>query len=149
MANLVDVSRMSKVAALIRMLESTEVLAMADAAPLVKGLHTDDGVMKHWIESPDSSTAPSKAVLAYDGGKVIGWAGVGQYRKGRNSSPLLSVFVDPKHRGKGLGKSLAVAALDGVEDDGYIYHDPNAPQLGQWIEDAGYDPMAIPQGDFE
>lgn len=131
------------------LIESSEVMPMAKAAELVKDLKNDDGSMRNWIDNPESSRAPQEVNVQMQDGKVIGWAGLGTTRIERRPQPLISVFVDPAYRGKGIGKALVQAVLKRENPEDTVYHDPDAEQLGDWIEDAGFDAEPIPREYFE
>jgi GNAT superfamily N-acetyltransferase len=129
-------------------MEASEVMPMAKAAELVKSLNTEDGSMKNWISNPESSSAPQEVNVKMENGKAVGWCGLGQIRYQRQRYPLISVFVDTAHRGKGLGKELVIDVLKREQPDEAVYHDPDAPQLGEWIKAAGFEAEAIPKDAF-
>lgn len=136
---------MIKVYPLLKLLEETQTMSMAKAAELVKGLVNVDGSMKNWIANPESVTAPEQVNLQMQDGKVIGWAGLGQIRINRQFQPLISVYVDGAHRGKGLGKQLVQDVLKRENPEDVVYHDPDAIIVGDWIQAAGFESEPIPR----
>lgn len=136
---------MSKAKTLLNILrEESEVMTMVKAAELVKGVHLEDGAMKNWVSMPESPVSPVEVNVKMENGKVIGWCGLGKVRINRVFEPCISVFVDPAHRGKGIGQSLVSDVLYREHPEDTVYHDPNAPQLDKWITNAGYDAESIP-----
>lgn len=121
---------------------------LSDIVGELKGMHTG-GKMEHWIEDPEGSTAPEHVSVVRKDGKIVGWSGVGRLRVGRNWESSLSVFVDPSMRGQGAGAKLVKEAVEKAQPDGPVYFDPDAPNLGKWIEEAGYEAEPIPRDMFD
>lgn len=117
---------------------------LADIAKELGGKHTG-GKMESWIESPDGSTAPEHVSVVRKDGKIVGWSGVGKIRMGRSWEPTLSVYVDKDARGQGLGEKLVKEAVKKAAPDSPVYFDPDAPNLGKWIEAAGHEAEPIPR----
>lgn len=121
---------------------------LTDVRGELTGMHTG-GKMQDWVDNPDSITAPEEVSVVRQNGKVVGWSGVGTIRQGRSWKPALSVFVDKSSRGHGVGQKVVTEALKKANPEDTIYFDPEAPQLGKWIEAAGYDAEPIPQEAFD
>lgn len=58
---------------------------------------------------------------AYEGDHLIGYAGYGTWRaaQGYRKSVELTIYVDQKRRGKGIGSKLMQTIIDHAKTDGY------------------------------
>jgi GNAT superfamily N-acetyltransferase len=74
-----------------------------------------DGARGWWMESP-----PARTVVAVDGDDVLGSAKMGPNRPGRGSHVATGSFmVDPRHRGRGVGRALGRHVVDWCRAAGY------------------------------
>lgn len=121
-----------------------EKVKLKDVHKQLMGMHTE-GAMKRWLEDPESSSAPEEICVIKHEGKIVGWSGVGKIRIDRVPQNQLSVYVDKSMRGRGMGKQLVKDAILKIDEDEAIYFDPDAPQLGEWIEEQGRDAIEIPE----
>ncbi|SDX76554.1 Ribosomal protein S18 acetylase RimI [Amycolatopsis xylanica] len=68
-----------------------------------------------WMESP-----PGRTVVAADGPVVLGSAKMGLNRPGRGAHVATASFmVDPRHRGRGIGRALGAHVVDWARSAGY------------------------------
>jgi len=100
-------------------------------------------VSSKWLDDPDSPYAPPFAVIAFDGNQPVGWCGIGTTR-GRNSMPVISIFVLPDFRKDGVGERLARSCLEEFklyDEDGIVvaYSADGWRKLGRLIEEAGFE----------
>ncbi len=69
-----------------------------------------------WAARAASSTGEGDALimLALEAGRPVGMAGVGREigQRRRHRATLWGVWLDPAHRGRGVGRQLVTAALD-------------------------------------
>ncbi len=73
------------------------------------------------IEARIREHARYPMIVADDGGRVVGWAGMGSYRPRACYSGIgeVSVYLDRAARGRGIGRQLLNALIDAARDRGY------------------------------
>lgn len=78
------------------------------------GLSSDDA-RALWLEPP-----PGRAVVAVDGGRVLGSAKTGPNRPGRGAHVATASFmVDPAAQGRGVGRALGEHVVAWAREAGY------------------------------
>lgn len=102
---------------------------------------SQDTTNAKWLANPGKYYAPVNIEVAWDDKEPIGWSGVGSTR-GKQRLPLLSVFVLPAYRAKGVGTKLVNRVLKAYKDPhelNYLTYDQASwPQLEKLIEAEGY-----------
>jgi|GEM_PF-1831971 predicted N-acetyltransferase YhbS len=105
-----------------------------------------EGVSEPGQTDAASAISEGCVLIAKDGGQPIGyinWEYFGADQKHFPNSIFLSeLWVEPPHRGKGLGRRLIQAALDTEHPDTYKYfsltHDPAETHLTRLYESFGF-----------
>lgn len=61
-------------------------------------------------------------LVAVDGDRVVGFATFGRHEQGDDPSvgELYAIYLHPDHWGRGVGRGLMDAAIDGLRRDGYV-----------------------------
>lgn len=58
-----------------------------------------------------------RLLLAFDGQHAVGCVGLRKF--GESVAELKRLYIDPAHRGEGVGRRLALAAIQGAREAGY------------------------------
>lgn len=83
---------------------------------------SSDQARRVWVEAP-----PAHTVVACEGERILGIAKMGPNRPGRGSHVATASFmVDREARGRGIGRSLGVYALEWAREKGYAAMQFNA-----------------------
>ncbi|MDP9183147.1 MAG: GNAT family N-acetyltransferase [Actinomycetota bacterium] len=83
---------------------------------------SQDEAESWWMEKP-----PGLTFVATDGDDVLGSAKAGPNRPGRGSHVATASFmVDPRHRGRGVGRALGEHVIAWARDGGYVAMQFNA-----------------------
>lgn len=91
-----------------------EIVAAGESYAFPDDLGLEDA-RPWWME-----TAPGRTVVAVEGETILGSAKMGPNRPGRGSQVATASFmVDPRHRGRGVGRHLATHVLAWARSRGY------------------------------
>jgi len=108
-----------------------------------------------WLSDPESDYAPSQVEVAYVDNTPVGWSGIGKTR-GRQSRPIIGVFVLNSLRGQGLGERLIQAVLKTykktfdpqLDDPSILYSKYQWSKFKDLLEAAGLKPVPIGVDDY-
>ena len=107
--------------------------------PLIGAAAADDQVRRWWNETHiGAAVADGLVVVAEADGKIVG---VGQRGRLGADHVVYKLYVDPRHRGRGLGPRLIDALVRQLPDDAeqlYIEHFAANQRAGAFYEREGF-----------